>query len=67
MPAEFQQPEAQQRRRVTELWRGPFVRLLTDELPDYERRDLLNKLQDAGTFRNETSARESRTRFRLSA
>ncbi|MBO2010728.1 NYN domain-containing protein [Hymenobacter negativus] len=56
MLAEFQKLEAKQQRRVTELWLGPFMRLLTDELPelpDYERRDLLNKLRDAGTIRIE--------------
>ena len=54
--AEFQKLEAKQQRRVTELWLGPFMRLLTDELPelpDYERRDQLNKLRDAGTIRIE--------------
>jgi uncharacterized LabA/DUF88 family protein len=53
---EFQKLETKQQRRVTELWLGPFMRLLTDELPelpDYERRDLLNKLRDAGTIRIE--------------
>lgn len=53
---EFQKLESKQQRRVTELWLGPFMRLLTDELPelpDYERRDLLNKLRDAGTIRIE--------------
>lgn len=56
MLAEFQKLEAKQQRRVLELWLGPFMRLLTDELPelpDYERRDLLNKLRDAGTIRIE--------------
>lgn len=56
MLAEFQKLEAKQQRRVPELWLGPFMRLLTDELPelpDYERRDLLNKLRDAGTIRIE--------------
>ncbi|GAB3587281.1 NYN domain-containing protein [Hymenobacter daeguensis] len=56
MLGEFQKLEAKQQRRVTELWLGPFMRLLTDELPelpDYERRDLLNKLRDAGTIRIE--------------
>ena len=56
MLAEFQKLETKQQRRVTELWLGPFMRLLTDELPelpDYERRDLLNKLRDAGTIRIE--------------
>ncbi|GAB3849996.1 hypothetical protein GCM10028822_14750 [Hymenobacter terrigena] len=56
MLAEFQKLEAKQQRRVTELWLGPFMRLLTDELPelpDYERRDQLNKLRDAGTIRIE--------------
>jgi hypothetical protein len=53
---EFQKLEAKQQRRVPELWLGPFMRLLTDELPelpDYERRDLLNHLRDAGTLRIE--------------
>jgi hypothetical protein len=53
---EFQKLEAKQGRRVPELWLGPFMRLLTDELPelpDYERRDLLNKLREAGTIRIE--------------
>lgn len=56
MLAEFQKLEAKQQCRVTELWLGPFMRLLTDELPelpDYERRDQLNKLRDAGTIRIE--------------
>ena len=56
MLAEFQKLEAKQGRRVPELWLGPFMRLLTDELPelpDYERRDLLNKLREAGTIRIE--------------
>ncbi len=56
MLGEFQKLEAKQQRRVPELWLGPFMRLLTDELPelpDYERRDLLNKLRDAGTIRIE--------------
>ena len=56
MLAEFQKLEAKQQRSVTELWLGPFMRLLTDELPelpDYERRDQLNKLRDAGTIRIE--------------
>ena len=56
MLAEFQKLEAKQQRRVPELWLGPFMRLLTDELPelpDYERRDQLNKLRDAGTIRIE--------------
>ena len=56
MLAEFQKLEAKQQRRVSELWLGPFMRLLTDELPelpDYERRDLLNQLRDAGTIRIE--------------
>ena len=54
--AEFHKLETKQQRRVTELWLGPFMRLLTDELPelpDYERRDQLNKLRDAGTIRIE--------------
>ncbi|MET4075466.1 NYN domain-containing protein [Hymenobacter sp. UYCo722] len=56
MLLEFQKLEAKQQRRVPELWLGPFMRLLTDELPelpDYERRDILNKLRDAGTIRIE--------------
>ena len=56
MLLEFQKLEVKQQRRVPELWLGPFMRLLTDELPelpDYERRDLLNKLRDAGTIRIE--------------
>ena len=56
MLAELQKLEAKQQRRVPELWLGPFLRLLTDELPelsDYERRDLLNKLREAGTIRIE--------------
>ena len=56
MLLEFQKLEAKQQRRVPELWLGPFMRLLTDELPelpDYERRELLNKLRDAGTIRIE--------------
>ena len=56
MLAEFQKLETKQQRRVRELWLGPFMRLLTDELPelpDYERRDLLNKLRDAGAIRIE--------------
>ena len=56
MLGEFQKLEAKQQRRVPELWLGPFMRLLTDELPelpDYERRDLLNHLRDAGTIRIE--------------
>ena len=42
------------------------MRLLTDELPelpDYERRDLINKLRDAGAPSASKSARVSRTRF----
>ena len=56
MLEEFQKLEAKQQRRVPELWLGPFMRLLTDELPelpDYERRDLLNKLREAGAIRIE--------------
>jgi len=56
MLAELQKLEAKQQRRVPELWLGPFLRLLTDELPelsDYERRDLLNKLRETGTIRIE--------------
>ena len=54
--AEIQKLEAKQQRHVPELWLGPFMRLLTDELPelpDYERRDLLNKLREAGAIRVE--------------
>jgi len=54
--AEFQKLEAKQQRRVPEQWRGPFQRLLTcelPELPDYERRNQLNHLRDAGTIRIE--------------
>lgn len=53
---EFSKLEAKQQRRITDLWLGPFMRLLTDELPelpDYERRDLINKLREAGTIRIE--------------
>ncbi|WP_310397363.1 NYN domain-containing protein [Hymenobacter sp.] len=56
MLGEFQKLEAKQQRRVPELWLGPFMRLLADELPelpDYERRDLLNQLRDAGAIRIE--------------
>ena len=56
MLEEFHKLETKQQRRVTELWLGPFMRLLTDELPelpDYERRDQLNRLRDAGTIRIE--------------
>ncbi|WP_201983266.1 NYN domain-containing protein [Hymenobacter rubidus] len=56
MLKEIQKLEAKQQRRVTELWLGPFMRLLTDELPelpDYERRDQLNRLRDAGAIRIE--------------
>ena len=56
MLAEFGQLTAKQQRPVTELWLGPFMRLLTDELPelsDYERRDQLNHLRDAGVIRIE--------------
>jgi hypothetical protein len=56
MLKEFQKLEAKQQRRVRELWLGPFMRLLADELPelpDYERRDLLNKLREAGAIRIE--------------
>ncbi len=56
MLKEFQKLEAKQQRRVRELWLGPFMRLLADELPelpDYERRDQLNKLRDAGAIRIE--------------
>ena len=56
MLSEFAKLEAKQQRRVTELWLGPFMRLLTDELPeltDFERRDQLNKLRDAGAIRIE--------------
>ncbi|WP_426061923.1 NYN domain-containing protein [Hymenobacter sp. B1770] len=50
---EFQKLEAKQQRRVRELWLGPFMRLLADELTeltDYERRDQLNKLREAGAI-----------------
>ncbi len=53
---EFRKLEDKQQRTVSELWLGPFMRILTDklpELPDWERRDLLNKLRDAGTVRIE--------------
>jgi uncharacterized LabA/DUF88 family protein len=53
---EFAKLEVKQQRRVSELWLGPFMRLLTDELtelPDWERRDLINKLRDAGAIRIE--------------
>jgi|SRR6476661_381577 len=53
---EFRKLEAKQQRHVSELWLGPFMRLLTDELselPDWERRDLINKLRDAGAIRIE--------------
>lgn len=56
MLAEFQKLGAKQQRRVPELWLSPFLRVLTDELPelpDSERRDLLNKLREAGTIRIE--------------
>ncbi|SFQ71977.1 NYN domain-containing protein [Hymenobacter arizonensis] len=56
MLKEFQKLEAKQQRRVRELWLGPFMRLLADELPeltDYERRDQLNKLREAGAIRIE--------------
>ena len=48
--------EQLQRRNTRELWVGPFLRQLTDllpELPDYERRQLVNVLRDAGTLRIE--------------
>ncbi|MCC3152754.1 NYN domain-containing protein [Hymenobacter sp. BT770] len=54
--SEFQKLEAKQQRRVRDLWLGPFMRVLTDELTeltDFERRDLLNKLRDAGAIRIE--------------
>jgi uncharacterized LabA/DUF88 family protein len=53
---EFRKLGAKQQRRVTELWLGPFMRLITDELselPEWERRDLINKLRDAGAIRIE--------------
>ncbi|MBF9238105.1 NYN domain-containing protein [Hymenobacter sp. BT683] len=56
MLKEFQKLAAKQQRPVRELWLGPFMRLLADELPelpDYERRDLLNKLREAGAIRIE--------------
>jgi uncharacterized LabA/DUF88 family protein len=56
MLGEFSKLELKQQRRVSELWLGPFMRLLTDalpELPDWERRDLINKLRDAGAIRIE--------------
>ncbi|OGX82842.1 NYN domain-containing protein [Hymenobacter glacialis] len=56
MLGEFQNLEAKQQRRVRELWLGPFMRLLADELTelsDYERRDQLNKLRDDGAIRIE--------------
>jgi len=40
----------------SELWAGPFLRQLTDllpELPDFERRQLVNGLRDAGALRLE--------------
>ncbi len=48
--------ELRQHRSVSELWLGPFMRLLTDELtelPDFERRELINRLRDAGAIRVE--------------
>jgi hypothetical protein len=39
-----------------EIWASPFLRRLTDvlpELPDWERRQLLNQLRDAGAIRLE--------------
>ena len=48
--------ELRQHRTIRELWLGPFMRLLTDELtelPDYERRELINGLRDAGAIRVE--------------
>ena len=54
--SEFQKYSYNQTRPVTELWLGPFMRRLTDELPelpDYERRTLLNDLRDAGAIRIE--------------
>ncbi|GAA4347144.1 hypothetical protein GCM10023185_02000 [Hymenobacter saemangeumensis] len=54
--SEFRKLEAKQQRHVSELWLGPFMRQLTDELselPDWERRDLINKLRDAGALRIE--------------
>jgi hypothetical protein len=39
-----------------EIWASPFLRRLTDvlpELPDWERRQLLNQLRDAGAVRLE--------------
>ena len=40
----------------SEIWASPFLRRLTDvlpELPDWERRQLLNQLRDAGAVRLE--------------
>ena len=53
---EISKLEQRQHRAIRELWLGPFMRLLTDELtelPDYERRDLINGLRDAGAIRVE--------------
>ena len=53
---ELQKYSYNQTRSVTELWLGPFMRRLADELPelpDYERRTLLNELRDAGAIRIE--------------
>ncbi|WP_375417712.1 NYN domain-containing protein [uncultured Hymenobacter sp.] len=54
--AELQKYSYNQTRAVSELWLGPFMRRLADELPelpDYERRSLLNSLRDAGAIRIE--------------
>ncbi len=54
--SEIYKLELRQNRPVRELWLGPFMRLLTDELtelPDYERRELINGLRDAGAIRIE--------------
>ena len=48
--------EEMQRRHTAEVWAGPFLRRLADlmpELPDYERRQLVNLLADAGAVRVE--------------
>lgn len=54
MVAELQR--LSQHRAVQELWLTPFLRRLTDEfpeLPEYERRDLINGLRTAGALRIE--------------
>ena len=38
---------------INEMWLGPFMRLLTDELaelPDYERREVVNRMQAVGAI-----------------